>query len=157
MWDIWHFNTRYVVYLKSSSVLLWIFNKIKIEILHGIYKRDIGYSSVDSQGYRILMTPHTHTHPSPPPPHTHTHDPQPPPSPHPIQASPFRMHAKNMRSLFCLWTTGRLSLSTRWSHASGREFLGYVLCVKSLVRPSHGVLGNKGSCSLPFREHWKIL
>ena len=73
---------RDVVYLKRSSVLLWIFKKIEIEILHGIYKRDIGYSSFDFQGYRILMT----SRPRPP---LHTHK---PPS-HPIQASPFAMHA----------------------------------------------------------------
>ena len=54
-----------------------------------------------------------------------------------------------------------LSLSKRWGHASGREFRMIPgLCVVMYEVFSEAfpvVLGNKGSCSFPFREHWKII
>ena len=89
----------------------------KVEILQGIHRRDIGCSSVDFQGYRILMTPSPH-----PPPPTHTHTPHKRLHHHIIyKPHLFTCMHMNMRSFFCLSATG-LSLSMCWSHESGQEF-----------------------------------
>ena len=87
----------------GTLVQLRIFKKkIKMEILHGIYKKDIEYLSVYFQGYRIgLFTP-------PPP---------------PIQASPFLMHANEyVRSLLPLGNRTCFILSMRRGHAISREY-----------------------------------
>ena len=122
---------------EPSSVLICIFKKqITVEILHGIYKKDIGYSSVDFQVYRILMTPPSHIPPPPPPPS------------YPIQASPFLMHV-NEYALFCLWATGPMRLS----QASGREFRmnpGLCTMYKVFSETFPGFFGNKRLCSLVF-------
>ena len=54
-----------------------------------------------------------------------------------------------MHSVLPLGNRTSLSLSTHWGHASGQRFLGYVLCMKSLVRPSQRFWG--------IREHAHFL
>ena len=127
--------------------------QIKVEVLHGIHRRDIGCSSVDFQGYRILMTPSPMPPPPPPPPPTHTHT---------TNATTIISYTSLTFShactwicaLFCLLATGPVSAyqcaEVMQAARNSAWFLGYVLCMKSLSEAFHGGVGNKGSCSLVF-------
>ena len=98
--------------------------------MHEIYKRDIGYSSFDFQGYRI---DNERSHPPPPGPMMTPSIPLPPPRPHHILYKPHLslMHV-NEYALFLLpLGTGTVSAYQRAGAMQVAEnsawFVGYVL------------------------------
>ena len=130
-----------MVYLKPSLVLLWIFKKL--QILHKIYKRDIGYllTSRDTGYWWLLYKPHLFS-------------------------------CRQMNTLSFASGQLDLSANQRAAAMQAAEnsagFLGYVLCMAfpEVLGYAHFVSGNIGKyfkgtklifCEQGARKFWKLL